>query len=285
MNGINYDDFGPEKILDVYNPKVGMRGFVVLDNLGLGVAKGGIRMTPTVTVGEVSRLARAMTWKNSLADLPFGGGKAGIVADPRAITPQQKKEIVRAFAEAIAPICPSLYVAGPDINTTETEMGWIADALGKKACTGKPAKMGGLPHELGSTGFGVAHATFVAAEHLGWDISKKTVAIEGFGNVGWFVAKFLSERGAKIVAVSDSRGVAYLNKGLDFEKLVGVKKEKKTVTAYPGAKILPDHEIVAVDADILITADIPDLFGSTDVDRIKVRQIVEGSNIQTRLET
>src|SRR3989344_6393055 len=164
---VDWDRYGPEKVIQVYNPKVGMRGVVVLDNLSLGPAKGGIRMTPSVNVDEVARLARAMTWKCSLANLPFGGGKSGIIANPKEISKEKKDEIVAAFAEALKIVCPKLYVAAPDINTAEHEMEVFANAVGsKKACTGKPKKMGGLPHELGSTGFGVYHATRVALEHM-----------------------------------------------------------------------------------------------------------------------
>src|SRR3989338_8140381 len=106
---VQFDEFGPEKVIQVYNPKVGMKGVVVLDNTSLGPAKGGIRMTPTVSIDEVARLARAMTWKCALAGLPFGGGKSGIIADPGTMSQKQKDEIIAAFAEAIKPICPSKY--------------------------------------------------------------------------------------------------------------------------------------------------------------------------------
>ncbi len=277
---VTFDRFGPERIFEVYNPKVGMHGFVVLDNLALGPAKGGIRMTPTVSVEEVARLARAMTWKNALAELPFGGGKAGIVLDDRQVPAKKKREVMAAFGAAIKPICPSLYVAGPDMNTAEAEMATLAKAVGtKKACTGKPKAMGGIPHELGSTGFGVHHAALVACAHLGLDPKKTTVAIEGFGNVGWFAAKFLTEKGMTVVAVSDSKGVICNKAGLDFRKLADVKKAKGTVTAYAPGQVLPTKQVLEIDADILITAAIPDLVSDGDVGRIKAKLIVEGSNI------
>src|SRR3989344_5722403 len=119
---ITYDDLGPEMIVDVYDAKTKMRGFLVIDNTRRGPGKGGIRMTPTVDVTEVSRLARAMTYKCALADLPFGGAKSGIVADPKKLTKEQKFELVRSFSKSIKPICPSQYVAAPDINMAEEEM-------------------------------------------------------------------------------------------------------------------------------------------------------------------
>ena len=119
---VEFDAFGPEKVLEVYNPKVGMSGFVVIDNTALGPGKGGIRMTPSVTIEEVAKLARAMTWKTALAELPFGGAKSGIVADDRKITAEKKKEIIAAFAKALSVVSPSMYVAAPDMNTAEEEM-------------------------------------------------------------------------------------------------------------------------------------------------------------------
>ena len=292
---VNFDEFGPEKIFEVWDPKTGMHGFLVIDNTGLGVGKGGIRMTSTVSIEEVSRLARAMTWKNALAGLPFGGAKAGIIADDRKISKEQKKAIVQSFSKAIKTICPKLYVAGPDMNTSEEEMQWFSEANGSwKSCTGKPANMCidhpsgkkcGIPHEYGSTGFGVFVSTQVAAKYLKLDLKQATVAIEGFGNVGWFAAKYFSELGAKVVAVSDSKGVIFDSSGLNFQKLDKTKKEKGTVTLYGEGQVLPPKEILSVDADILITAAIPDLVQKEDVGKMKFKLIVQGSNIPMSAET
>ena len=278
---VEFDGFGPEMIVEVHNARVGMRGFTVVDSTALGPSKGGIRMTPTVSVDEVSRLARAMTWKCSLAGLPFGGGKSGIIADPRTMSQKQKDEIIAAFAEAIKPICPSKYIAAPDINTAEHEMEVFAKANGSmNSATGKPSSIGGIPHELGSTGFGVYHATLVALDHLGKSPKNVTFAVEGFGNVGMFAAKFLAKAGAKLVAISDSKGVIYNEKGIDYKKLESVKHKEGSVTKYPG-KILPGHDILKVKADVLVTAAIPDLIQAGDVNNIKAKLIVEGSNIPT----
>ena len=213
---VNFDGIGPEKILEVYNAKVGMHGFVVLDSLSLGPAKGGIRMTPDVDMDEVARLARTMTLKCSLAGLPFGGGKSGIIANPKELTEKKKKEIIEAFADALKEISPKLYIAAPDINTGEKEMAWYAKINGGKSVTGKPKNLGGLPHELGSTGFGVYQAAKVAVEHMNKKLKNMTFAVEGFGNVGWFAAKFLTKDGARLVAVSDSRGGLYNKNGIYF---------------------------------------------------------------------
>jgi len=283
---VNFDEFGPEKIIEVYDPKVGMRGFVVIDNTKRGPGKGGIRMTPTVSIEEVSRLARAMTWKCALADLPFGGAKSGIIADSHTFNLKKKKEIVESFSRALKIVVPKLYVSAPDMNIAEQEMEWFSKANGsKKACTGKPKKMGGIPHEVGSTGFGVYHSALIAMKHLGLDPKKMRVAIEGFGNVGWFVAKFLSEKGCKLVAVSDSKGVVYKKDGLNFETLAKVKKEQRTVIKYPKAIVLSNKKIISVKCDVLVTAAIPDLISKKDVKKIKATLIVEGSNIPMDLET
>ncbi|RLG21650.1 Glu/Leu/Phe/Val dehydrogenase [Candidatus Micrarchaeota archaeon] len=277
---MQFDDFGPEKVIHVYNPKAGMKGFVVIDNTTFGPGKGGIRMTATVSPEEVQKLARTMTLKNILAELPFGGAKSGIVANPKRMSLEKKEEIVKAFAEALKPVSPSIYIAAPDMNMGEREMKWYAEANGSlESCTGKPKSMGGLPHELGSTGFGVFHAAKVAAEFIGIDISESSVAIEGFGNVGNFAARFLSEEGARIVAVSDSKGTIYNPNGLDYETLNAVKKEKGTVTAYPDGKVITSEDLLSVDADILITAAVPDLIREEHIGNLKFKLIVEGSNI------
>lgn len=274
------DEFGPEMVLQVHDAKSGMTGFTVIDNTSLGVGKGGIRMTPTVTVEEVARLARAMTWKNALAGLPFGGAKSGIVADPGKITPEKKEELIRAFSRAIKPICPGRYIAGPDMNTTQSEMQWFAEENGDmKSATGKPRALGGLPHELGSTGFGVVESALVAAKHIGLDIGKATVAIEGFGNVGSFAARFLHGKSAKIVAVSDRGGMIHNVRGLDYRKLSEIKNHGGSVVEHRPGSVDCCGSILDVRADILITAAVPDLIAQKDVGRLGFKLIVEGSNI------
>ena len=288
------DEFGPEYVVEIHNPKVGLKGILVIDNTSLGPGKGGIRMTPTVDVAEVFRLARTMTWKNALAELPFGGAKAGINASPEDIkNKERKKMLIQAFSKALKPIVPKLYIAGPDVNTGEQEMQWFFEANGDwRACTGKPAtvcmrlfgKPGekcGIPHEFGSTGFGVAHATVVAANHIGLGIRGAKIAIEGFGNVGTFASKYLSDFGAKIVAVSDSKGVIYNENGLDVEKLHGVKEKTGSVVNYTPGKVLSNKEIFELNTDILIPGALPDVITKDNVGKIQSKILVEASNIPT----
>ena len=281
------DEFGPELIYRTYDPKTGMKGITVVDNTALGPAKGGIRMTSTVNVEEVFRLARTMTWKNSLADLPFGGGKSGIIANVGTMKRDKKKQVVQAFGRALRPIAPSKYIAAPDIHMGEEEVKWFVDANGNfKSATGKPANMCvkpgekcGIPHEYGSTGYGVSIAALMAANKLLMDPKKMTLAIEGFGNVGSFVAKYMQQAGVKIIAASDSHGCIYKPEGLTFKELTEAKKKSGTVTKVKGGKILPNGKVFEVPCDMLIPAALPDVVTKSNVNKIKAKIIVEGSNI------
>lgn len=281
------DRFGPEYVLKVYDPKIGMVGFLVIDNTVLGPGKGGIRMTPDVTEEEIFRLARTMTWKNALADIPFGGAKAGIrwpLLPTTNITPFKgvmlKKRFIQSFARMIKPFTPKLYITGPDVGTGEKEMQWFVEATGDlKSATGKPEKLGGIPHEAGSTGFGVAHAAAVAAEIKGLEIKKTTVAIEGFGNVGQFAFKHLEKLGAKIVAVADSRGAIYSPAGLNYKEVQKIKSQGKSVSEYKGGKKLPREKIFALQVDILIPASVTDVINEKNKKTVKAKIIVEGANI------
>ena len=244
-------------------------------------------MTQGVNVGEVARLARTMTWKNAVADIPFGGAKGGIRWPGGS--EELKKKFVQSFARMIAPYIPERYIAGPDVNSGEKEMQWIAEAVGTgMAATGKPAnfceerngsKCCGLPHEYGSTGYGVAKSTLVALECMGIQKENVSVAIEGFGNVGSFAAKFLSEAGVKIVAIADSKGTAYLEEGLDIALAIQIKREHKTVTQYPGATILPYADIFSLPVDVLIPATVTDVITDQNKDGIKAKLLVQGANI------
>lgn len=270
----------PEYTLKVYSSKLGVWGFVVVDSTKLGPGKGGIRMTPGVTEEEVFQLARTMTYKNALAGIPFGGAKAGIVYDPKRGTTAQKKKVIEWFGRTIKPLVPQLYIAGPDINTGEKEMAWLVGALGtKKGATGKPKRLGGLPHELGSTGLGVAVAAKIALEALKMPVNGSMVAIEGFGNVGTFAAKFLTEAGAKVVAVSDSKGTVYDSAGLDYKKLMKIKKQTGSVVNYPNAEKLPGSAIFELPVTVLIPAALPDVINEHNQARVKAKIIVEGANL------
>src|SRR3989338_2766872 len=282
----------PEIVVKVYDHKIGMRGFLVIDNTKLGPGKGGIRMTPDVTEEEVARLAKTMTFKNALADIPFGGAKGGIVWEGGS--DELKKQFIRSVARAIKPYTPKMYIAGPDVNTGEREMQWFVEATGNwRSATGKPAnlcmkifgKKGekcGIPHEFGSTGFGVVQSTLVAARLRGIDIKKATVAIEGFGNVGTFAFDYLQKLGSRIVSVADSRGAIYNEKGLDFKKMMGLKKKGRSVCDYKPGKKMDRSKIFGLNVDILIPASVTDVIDDSNKHHIKAKIIVEGANIPMR---
>ncbi|HRI98371.1 MAG TPA: Glu/Leu/Phe/Val dehydrogenase dimerization domain-containing protein, partial [Nocardioides sp.] len=188
------DDWGPEKIVCVSDVRSGMRGVLVIDNTARGTGKGGTRMSPTVSVSEVARLARTMTWKWAAVDLFHGGAKAGIQGNPRS---PGKERILRAFARALANEVPREYVFGLDLGLSEGDAAILVDELGDRmASTGLPAALGGLPYdELGVTGFGVAEATAATAAAIGLDLAEATVAIQGFGAVGVAAARRIAELG------------------------------------------------------------------------------------------
>ncbi len=283
------DEFGPAYVIEVNSSKPKFKGLLVIDNLSRGVGKGGIRMAANLTMAELFRLARTMTWKNSLFNLPFGGAKAGIVIDPQKVSLAEKKKIIQAFARELAPFVPKYYIAGPDIGTSEPEMRWFSEALNNwQASTGKPAgfcrvlngkKCCGLPHELGSTGFGVAVAAKTAVELAQINLRGASVAIAGFGNVGSFAAKHLEEMGAKIIAVSDCDGAILDYQGLPIKKLLKFVNQGKRVKDFPGAKKMPRDKIYELKTDVLIPAAISDVITEKNWRQIKAKIIVEGANI------
>ncbi len=286
------DKFGPEYIIKVYDARIGMEGFLVIDNTTLGLGKGGIRMTPSVTEEEVCRLARTMTWKNALVGIPFGGAKSGIVWPSFAKatkgkpgdSEELKKQYIQSFAKLIKLFTPKKYIAGPDVNTGHREMQWFVEATNNwYSATGKPSdfcinvngsKKCGIPHELGSTGFGVAQAAKVAADLKRIDIKKATVAIEGFGNVGSFAFKYLQEMGARIVAIANTKGTIYNKNGITKQDLVLIKS--------PVKKKLNHDKIFSLPVDILIPASVTDVINENNKNSIKAKIIVEGANIPMR---
>jgi len=283
------DQFGPEYIVEVYDPQIGMEGFLVIDNTALGPGKGGIRMTAGVNEEEVWRLARTMTWKNALADIPFGGAKAGIVW--HGGSDELKKQYIQSFARAIKLFTPKKYIAGPDVNTGEKEMQWFVEATDNwRSATGKPANLCmkifgkpgekcGIPHEFGSTGFGVAKATIVAAEFTNIDIRRAKVAIHGFGNVGTFTYQYLTEAGAKVVALADKSTAIYDQSGLDTSTLKKLIKERKSLSNYPARCHISQDKFWGIPVDILLPASVTDVINNSNKNKIRTKIIVEAGNI------
>ncbi|MBI4399446.1 Glu/Leu/Phe/Val dehydrogenase, partial [Candidatus Micrarchaeota archaeon] len=271
------DEFGPERVILTYDPKTKVEGILVIDNTARGPGKGGIRFVPDITIDEVKGLARAMTWKNALADLPFGGAKSGIKGPPGTTA----TTAMRSFAKKIKEVVPSLYIAGPDMNIGEREMAAFVDEIGTlAAATGKPSELNGLPHELGSTGWGVAHSTLVALKNRGIDVSKAKIAIEGFGNVGTFTAKFLSEEGATIVAISDSTATLYNENGLEVKDLIRYKEQKKKLIDYSGnVKKQKVEDLFSTEADVLVPGARPFVINEKNYMQVKAKIIIEAANI------
>lgn len=291
------DEWGPEKVVLTYDPETGMRGILVIDNTALGPGKGGIRFQPNVTLQEIFLLARTMSWKCAMAGLPFGGAKAGIIGDPMKV---DRVAWMRAFARAIKPYVPLQYIAATDMGTTEMDMAVFAHEIGDmRACTGKPRELGGIPHEIGTTGYGVAIATDLSLEILtklnilNLDRKEVSVAIQGFGNVGSYTAKFLDDMGYKIVAVSDISACIYDPNGLDIPKLMNELKDLRKKVKYPqlsdltGYKKEPSEKIYNVNADIFIPAAASYTINEWTVRELlssNVKLIVEAANIPTSPE-
>ncbi len=269
------DTLGPEKIVHIHQPSLGLKAIVVIDNTAAGPAIGGTRMAPDVSVEECVRLARAMTLKNAAAGLPHGGAKSVIVGDP-AMPAAVKEQIIRAFAVAIRELTG--YIPGPDMGTNEQAMGWILDEIGR--AVGLPRIIGGIPlDEIGATGFGLAIAAEAAQEFGGPRLKGARVAVQGFGAVGQHAARFLAERGAILVAASDSHGAVANADGLDVAVLTALKHAGKSVAAYPrGSKLEPDG-IVAVPCDIWIPAARPDVLDAGNVERLDTKLVLQGANI------
>ncbi len=276
-----YDEFGPERIVTVYDSETGIRGTVVVDNTNIGPAIGGIRMTPTVTVTEVFRLARAMTWKNALAGIPHGGGKSGIVADPQKLGPEGYERAIRFFGRALKTI--PQYIPGPDMGTDETCMAWIRDE--HKDVIGLPKVLGGVPlDEIGATGYGLTICAEAAAPFSKIPIDGSTISIQGFGNVGRPVARFMSERGAKVICVTDRDGAVYDANGLDVETLIEVMEKTGGVTQYPNATIIQDDGFLDVECDFFVPAAQKDVVTVDNVDRLKCKVVLQGANIPVKID-
>ena len=272
------DEFGPEKIVYIHEPRCGLRGIVVIDNSSIGPAIGGIRMTPSVNTEEVFRLARAMTWKNALAGIPHGGGKAGIIADPRNMTLEKKETLIRQFARGFENL--NQYIPGPDMGTDETCMAWVRDEI--RRSVGLSSVLGGIPlDQVGATGYGLAVCAEAAEEFVDFSLRDARVSIQGFGNVGQHAARYLVEpkRGAVVVAATDLDGTIYNPDGLDVEKLCQVMRDTRGVTQYEDGQVLGRDDFIGIECDIFVPAAQPDVINEDNAHDLKCRLILQGANI------
>jgi glutamate dehydrogenase (NAD(P)+) len=276
------DEWGPEKVVAVSDARTGMKGVLVIDNTSRGMGKGGTRMQPGVSVEEVARLARVMTWKWAAVDLFYGGAKAGIQADPHS---PYKEEILRSFVRRLSNEVPAEYVFGLDMGLTENDAAIIIDELGDRgAAVGTPYELGGVPYDqLGITGYGVAEVVDEAATGLG--LSGRRVAVQGFGAVGHAAAARLHELGYPVVAISTARGAIADPDGLDIPALLKRREEvgDALVEDFPHLTITPGEELY-VDAEIAVPAALQDVVNATDAQRVRAALVVEGANLPTSPE-
>ena len=274
------DEWGPEKIVCVSDRATGMRGVLVIDNTARGIGKGGTRMSPAVTVGEIARLARVMTWKWAAVDVFFGGAKAGIRADPSGA---DKEAVVRSFARRLANEVPREYVFGLDMGLSEWDAAIIQDELGDRgAAVGTPRSRGGVPYdEWGVTGFGVAESAAAAAGHLERSLEGASVVIQGFGAVGAAAARRFAELGARVVAISTVEGVSHDPDGLDVEAALAARNEhgdaclaeiRCTRRLEPGAEL-------RLSGDVLVPAATQDVVDAGLARDLDFRLVVEGANL------
>ncbi len=269
------------------------RGFRVQYNDARGPAKGGIRFHPQETLDTVRALAAWMTWKTAVMDLPLGGGKGGVVCDPKHLSQGELERISRAYIRAIAPfIGPERDVPAPDVYTNPQIMAWMMDEynaiVGRHVpgvITGKPVPLGGSRGREDATARGGIYATREAAKVLGLSLDGATAAIQGYGNAGQHAHRLGAELlGLKVVAVSDSQGGVYNPKGLDFAALSAWKREHGTVVGFPGADPITNEELLELSVTILFPAALENQITAENAPRIRARIVAELANGPTTPE-
>ena len=274
------DEWGPKWVIHVHIPELSLEGVLVVDNVAAGPSIGGLRMAPDVTTEECFRLARSMTFKNAAAGLAHGGGKSVLRADP-SLPAAQKELRIRAFASALGDV--EDYIFGPDMGTDEAAMACVKDEIGR--AVGLPRELGGIPlDELGATGFGVVAAIEAALPHLGFELPGARVAIQGFGAVGRHAARLLMEKGARLVAVSDSRGALLNENGLDVAALLRAKSEGMSVRECAGGVAAERDAVIDAASDIWIPAARPDVIDRGNVERLNTKLVAQGANIPVTLD-
>ncbi|MGH2729391.1 MAG: Glu/Leu/Phe/Val family dehydrogenase [Actinomycetota bacterium] len=264
------------------------RGYRIQHNGARGPYKGGIRYHESADLDEVRALAALMTWKNALIDVPFGGAKGGVQCEPGLMSQGELQRLTRRFTGMISYVIGvNRDIPAPDMGTNAQTMAWMFDAYGQRygytpgIVTGKPVELGGSPGREEATGRGVVICTRESAKHLGLSFRDASIAVQGFGNVGYWTAVLAAEQGAKIVAVSDVAGGTYNREGLDLEAVLHHQKEALSVAAYTGGEKVSNEELLELECDILIPAAIQGVIHSDNADRIKAKMIVEAANAPT----
>jgi len=286
-----------ERIESTVNPMlsdgkmVHVRTFLVRHNDAIGPAKGGIRMTESVTIDDVTGLSMEMTWKCSLIGVPFGGGKSGIACDPTKLSATDKETIIRSFTRgARRHIGPEVYIPAPDMGTNQSDMGHIRDCISysegisiTKGCyvTGKPVILGGIVGRTEATGKGVVFSLKAACERLNMRLKGARVAVQGLGNVGGVAALEVVKQGALIVAVEDIAGAVEDSNGLDIAAIMEHVKRTGSIKGFSGGKPLPREKFFETDCDILIPAAAGSQITEKNAASIKAKIIAEGANAPT----
>jgi glutamate dehydrogenase (NAD(P)+) len=267
-------------------------GFRVQHNLSRGPAKGGIRYHQDVTIDEVKALAMWMTWKCAVVGIPYGGGKGGVIVDPKKLSMKELEGLSRRyFTEITVLIGPERDIPAPDVNTTPQIMSWFMDTYSMHVgytvpgvVTGKPISLGGSEGRNEATARGCVYTIVEAAKHLGMDLKQCTVAVQGFGNAGAIAAQLIADEGSKVVAVSDTQGGIRNMAGLDPNKVLAWKKEHGTVRGFPGAEAISQEDVLETECDILIPAALENQITAGNAGRIKARIIAEAANGPTTPE-
>jgi glutamate dehydrogenase (NAD(P)+) len=261
-------------------------GYRVQHNFLRGPCKGGIRFAPDVSLDEVRALAAWMTWKCSVVGLPFGGGKGGVICDPRELSVNELEQITRRYTTSIMDILgPDRDVPAPDMNTNEQTMAWIMDTYSMHVrrtttavVTGKPLSLGGSRGRVEATGRGVMVSCREAMKQLGMRPEDARVVVQGSGNVGGVAAMLMHREGYKIVSMSDMYGTVHNEKGLDVPAVLAWVREHRRLEGFEGADHLPNSDQLDLDCDILVPAATENQITSRTVDRVKAKLIVEGAN-------
>jgi glutamate dehydrogenase (NAD(P)+) len=267
-------------------------GYRVQHNLGRGPAKGGIRYHQDVSLDEVKALAMWMTWKCAVVGIPYGGGKGGVIVDPKQLSQKELEGLTRRFFTEIEVLVgPEKDIPAPDVNTNAQIMAWMMDTYSMHAgytvpgvVTGKPISLGGSEGRNEATARGTVFCIIEAARHLGIELDKATVSVQGFGNAGSIAARLITDEGATVVAVSDSTGGIHDPEGLDIGKVIAWKQEHGTVQGFPGAKDISNAAVLEVDCDILIPAALENQITARNAGNIKARMIAEAANGPTTPE-
>lgn len=267
-------------------------GFRVQHNTARGPAKGGIRFHPAVTLDEVKALAMWMTWKCAVVDIPFGGGKGGVICDPKRLSPAELERLTRRFTSEISAfIGPDRDIPAPDVYTNAQTMGWIADTYSMHhghfipaVVTGKPLALGGSLGRNEATARGCVFVIQEAAQHLGMVLPGATVVVQGFGNAGSVAARLLHQLGCRVVAVSDSKGGIYDAAGLDPDQVLAHKQKTGSVVGFAGAESIGNAELLELPCDVLVPAALENQITEENAGRLRARLVAEAANGPTTPE-